>query len=55
MRTDAKSIETKVSSISDEEYGKIGVTKFKSKQEDFKLLIFTFKMEHTDAVTNREV
>lgn len=48
MRTDAKSIETKVSSISDEEYGKIGVT-------NFKVLIFTFKMEHTDAVTNREV
>lgn len=50
-------VETKVSSISDEEYDKVGGTKdlIEPKQEDFKVLNFTFYMEHTDGVTNRQI
>ncbi|SDM91590.1 hypothetical protein SAMN05518871_102556 [Psychrobacillus sp. OK028] len=50
-------IEVKISSISDDEYSNVGATKdlIEPKQEDFKVLEFTFNMKHTDAVTNRKV
>lgn len=50
-------IEVKVSSISDDEYSKVGATKdlIEPKQEDFKVLEYTFNMNHTDAVTNRQI
>jgi hypothetical protein len=50
-------IEAKVSPISDGEYSKVGGTKdlIDPKQKDFKVIDFTFNMEHTDAVTNRQI
>ena len=50
-------VETKVSSISDEEYSSVGGTKElnEPKQEDFKVLNFKFYMEHSDAVTDRQI
>lgn len=50
-------IEVKVSSISDDEYNNVGATKdlIDPKQEDFKVLEYTFNMKHTDAVTNRQI
>ena len=50
-------IEVEVSSISDDEYSNVGATKdlIEPKQEDFKVLEFTFNMKHTDAVTNRKI
>ncbi|MBD8033161.1 fructose-bisphosphate aldolase [Solibacillus merdavium] len=50
-------IEVKVSSISDEEYSKVGATQdlIDPKQEDFKVLEYTFNMKHTNAVINRHI
>ena len=50
-------IEVKVSSISGDEYSKVGATKdlIEPKQEDFKVLEYTFNIKHTDAVTNRQI
>ncbi len=50
-------VETIISPISDEGYGRVGGTKDLNdpKQEDFKVLKFKFFMENTNAVTDRQI
>lgn len=50
-------IEVKISSIADDEYSKVGATQdlIDPKQEDFKVLEYTFNMKHTDAVENLQI
>lgn len=50
-------IEVIVSSVSDDEFSEVGATKklTEPKQEDFKTLEYTLRMEHSDDVTIRQI
>lgn len=50
-------IQVTVSPAGDDEYSKVGPTKdvVEPKQKDFKVLEYTFKMEHSDDVTIRQI